>query len=55
MSNHLHRIFPDPKVTSSNCLFCLTNRPKPKHIQINTIEDEDDQQIFTFVKLKPVN
>lgn len=36
--NSLHKL-PRSKVTSSDCLLCATNSPKPKHIQFSIIEN----------------
>lgn len=35
--------FPEPKVTSSELLFCQINSPKPKDIQFIIMEDEENQ------------
>lgn len=32
-----------------------TNSPKLKHVEFTIIENEDEQQIFTFKKLETVN
>lgn len=40
------------KVTSSTCLFCLTNSPKPRNIQFTIIKDKKEQQILIFEKLE---
>lgn len=39
-----------PKMTSSNCLFCLITRQKPKDDQFTIIEDWDNHKIFKFEK-----
>lgn len=37
------------KVSTSNCVFCLTKCPKPKYIQLkNDKKNREKQQIMTF-------
>ncbi len=35
----VHHRFPEPRVTSWNCAFYVTNSPKPEDIQLNIIEN----------------
>lgn len=42
-----------PKVSTSYCMFCPTNSSKV--IQFTTMIDEENQQTFTFQKVKPEN
>ena len=43
----------EPKVMSSNVLFCPTNCPNPKDIQSAIIDDIGNQQISKYQNLKP--
>ena len=43
--------FPKPRTTSSNVLFCY----QPKDNQFTVTEEERNQKIFTFKKLKSKN
>lgn len=42
--------FPEPKMTSSNCLFCLTVSPKHKDIKFTC--NKEKQEIFSFESLE---
>ncbi len=46
--------FPQPKMTSSDVLFCLTDSPESKNIQFTIISDKEKQQIITFEPLESV-
>ena len=48
-----HYNFSEPKVTSWNCFFCLTNSPKPTYSLITAINEKEQQQILRFKKLEP--
>ncbi len=54
MKNVNHN-FPEPKVTSSNVLFCPTHSVKNKDIQFIMTEKTEKQQILIFEKLEPEN
>lgn len=43
-----HKNILEPKVTSTNALFCPTNSSKPKNIQLTTMSDPEKQDIVTF-------
>ena len=51
MVKNVDQCFLNLKITSSNVLFC----PQPKDIQSIVIEEERNQKIFTFKKLKSEN
>ncbi len=51
MVKNVDQCFPNPKVTSSNVLFC----PQTKDIQFTVTEDERNQKIFKFEKPKSEN
>lgn len=51
IGKNVHHNFPEPKLTSLNYLFCPTNPPKPKCIQLNL----EIQQIVTYEKLEWAN
>lgn len=42
-----------PKVTSTDVLFCPTNSTKAKHIQFSVLPNKSKQQIPTFETLQP--
>lgn len=50
-----HHNFPDPKVTSSNSLFCNTRSPKAQESLFVIINDKEEQQNLTFERLCPAN
>lgn len=49
--NNVHYILPELKMTFSNVLLCLLNRPKPKDIKFTMIYDKENHQLFMFEKL----
>lgn len=50
-----HHSFREPKVMSSNVLFCWADSPKRKDMYFTVIEDKENHKIFTFEKLEMVN
>ena len=44
-----------PKVISSNVLFCLTNSPKLKYTPITVMYEKEKDKIIIFKKLKQVH
>ena len=48
MVKNVDQCFPNPKMMSSNLLFC----PQPKDVQFTVTEEERNQKIFTFKKLE---
>lgn len=45
MRNHN---YPEPNVTSSNIIFCLTNSPKPQNISFMVVNYKEKQQTLVF-------
>ena len=48
MKQNAHYNFPEPKLTSWNCLFCPTDCPKPKGSSFTLINDKEQQQNLKF-------
>ncbi len=46
-----HLNFPKPKVTPSDCVFCLNNSPKHNDSSFIFINDTEKPQILTFKTL----
>lgn len=53
--NRTANIFPESKLTSSDCFSCPNNNPKSKDSSFTVISDKEKQLIQTFKKLKPGN
>lgn len=50
-----HHNFPDPKVMSSNSLFCNSTSPKAQESLFIIINYKEEQQNLTFKRLCPAN
>ncbi len=44
MKKWVHHNFPEPKMTSSNVFFCLTNSLKAKGVQLTVMHDKEKQK-----------
>lgn len=50
-----HHSFPEQKVSASNCLFLSDKHFKTQKYSVQKEREREEQQILTFVKLKPAN